>query len=111
MTLIEATGGPVACSRCGRALSDTDGPGWGSLFMNGRLVLVTCPGCLTDAERAQLGEREGASLFEVASGRRAGVEELAGLVEVARTPGAVRRAQAGPRTSRMVPLMGVVPGS
>ena len=29
MTLIEATGGPVACSRCGRALSDTDGPGWG----------------------------------------------------------------------------------
>ena len=36
-------------------------------------MLVTCPGCLTDAERAQLGQREGASLFEVASGRRAEV--------------------------------------
>ena len=87
MTLIEATGGPVACSRCGRAAPGDENQGWGSLFVNGRLVLVTCPDCLTDTERAQLRDRDGASLYEVASGRRARAEDLAGLVEGARRAG------------------------
>lgn len=50
-------------------------------------MLITCPNCLTDPERAQLGEREGDSLYEVASGRRAAGVELGGLVEAARVAG------------------------
>ena len=92
MPLIEATGGPLACSRCGRELGDESGGDWGSLFINGRLVLITCPDCLTSEERAQLGERQGASLYEVAGGRRVDGAELSRLVERARSAG--RRAPA-----------------
>ena len=70
MALIEATGGPLECSRCGLGLGEHEGEGWGSLFLNGRLVLVSCPDCLAPEERAQVGERKGASLYEVASGRQ-----------------------------------------
>jgi hypothetical protein len=87
VTLIEATGGPVACSKCGRGVPAGDAEGWGSLFLNGRLVLVTCPDCLTDFERAQVGERDGASLYEVAAGRRTGGAELGALVADARAAG------------------------
>ncbi len=92
MTLIEATGGPLECSRCGRGLGEHEGEGWGSLFLNGRLVLVTCPDCLTPEERAQVGERDGASLYEVASGRQVSADGLAALVGRAREAG--RRAPA-----------------
>lgn len=81
MTLIEATGGPLACSRCGSPLPD-EGPatsGWGSQFMNGRLVLLSCPQCLTAEERAEVGEHDGAELTEVAGARGATVDQLAGL--------------------------------
>jgi hypothetical protein len=93
MPSIEATGAPVACSRCGRPVPDGDAAAaWGSLLMNGRLVLVTCPDCLTPEERAQVGERSGASLYEVAGARRIDAVELALLVERAREAG--RRAPA-----------------
>jgi hypothetical protein len=85
MTPIEATGGPLECSRCGRPVpGGAEKDAWGSLFMNGRLVLVTCPDCLTPEERAQVGERSGASLYEVAGARRIHAAELAPLVERAR---------------------------
>ncbi len=92
MTLIEATGGPLECSRCGRGLGDHEGEGWGSLFLNGRLVLVTCPDCLTPEEQAQVGERDGASLYEVAGGRQVDAQALGALVRRARAAG--RRAPA-----------------
>ena len=34
------------------------------------LVLVSCPDCLAPEERAQVGERKGASVYEVASARQ-----------------------------------------
>ncbi len=55
--------------------------------MNGRLVSVTCPDCLTDAERAQVDAHDGAYLYEVAPGRRAEPEMVAGLADSARDQG------------------------
>jgi hypothetical protein len=81
---IEATGGPIACARCGRPAPEDEAEraDWGSLFLNGRLVQLACPDCLTPAERAEIEGRRGGSLWEVASARRAAPErvgELAGL--------------------------------
>jgi hypothetical protein len=86
MPIIEATGEPAACARCGRPAPQGPGEGaaWGSLFVNGRLVQVVCPACLTADERAQVQERDGAELAEVASARRAGADALRRLAETAR---------------------------
>jgi hypothetical protein len=47
--------------------------------MNGRLVLLSCPDCLTGEEHDEVVERDGAELTEVAGARGASVDDLAGL--------------------------------
>lgn len=85
----------------------SDGSGWGSLMMNGRLVSVTCPDCLTDAERAQVEARDGAYLYEVAPGRRAEPDVVAVLAGTARQQG--RQAPARDWTGDLAgPAVGVV---
>ena len=91
MPLIEATGEPAVCARCGRDAPDTraEGADWGSLFVNGRLVQLTCPRCQTTAEREEIARRQGAALTEVAGARRAGREELERIVADARAAGRI----------------------
>ena len=91
MLLIEATGEAAACARCGRAAPGTaeQGAEWGSLFVNGRLVQLTCPRCQTTAEREEIARRRGAELTEVASARRAGRDELERIVAEARAAGRI----------------------
>jgi hypothetical protein len=83
---IEATGGPIACSRCGRPApaAEAQRADWGSLFLNGRLVQLACPACLTPDERAEIEARRGGSLWEVASARRAASDRVAELAERSR---------------------------
>jgi hypothetical protein len=87
MTEIEATGAPAACARCGRTAPAGSHPDWGGLMLNGRLVQLACPDCLTDVEREEIGARAGASMWEVVPGRRAAVGELVRLARAARERG------------------------
>ena len=84
--MIEATGGSLSCHRCGRPLpsESAEQAHWGSFFMQGRLVLLACPDCLSDAERDQIADREGDSLWEVASARAASAAELRQIAAHAR---------------------------
>jgi hypothetical protein len=68
---IEATGGPAACARCGRAAPEGDDPRWAGRLERGRLVAVVCPDCLAPEERAEVLARGRAPLYEVVAGRRA----------------------------------------
>ena len=89
VTVIEATGGSLSCHRCGRALPSESAQQarWGSFFMQARLVLLACPDCLSDAEREQIADREGDTLWEVASARAASAVELRGIAAQARERG------------------------
>src|SRR5918995_5241201 len=75
---LEATGGPAACARCGRRAPGQDDPRWAGRLERGRLVALVCPDCLEPAERAEMGARGRAELYEVVSGRRATPAELDG---------------------------------
>ncbi len=75
---LEATGGPAACARCGRRAPEQDDPRWAGRLERGRLVALVCPDCLEPAERAEIGARGRAELYEVVSGRRATPAELSG---------------------------------
>ena len=81
--MLEATGGPAACMRCGRPAPAVDDPAWGARFHNGRLIALACPACLTAAERTQIAERAGAGLWEVVAARRARARELRGSADAA----------------------------
>jgi hypothetical protein len=83
---LEATGGPIACSRCGRPAPADEAAraDWGSLFLNGRLVQLACPDCLSPEERDEIEARRGGSLWEVASARRTSPERLERLAARAR---------------------------
>jgi len=63
-------------------------------MLNGRVVQLACPDCLTADERAEVDARRGASLWEVVPGRRAGRAELARLSAAAWHRGAAAPAAA-----------------
>lgn len=79
--MLEATGGPAACLRCGRPAPAQDDPAWGGRMHNGRLIALACPDCLTPEERTEIAGRGEATLWEVVPGRRAAPAELAGLAD------------------------------
>ena len=85
MVELEATGGSIWCSRCGRAAprAEADRADWGSYFMNGRLVMLACPQCLSVTERDEISARRGSALSEVAAGRRADPSALRRIAEEA----------------------------
>ena len=81
--MLEATGGPAACVRCGRPAPAHDDPAWGARFHNGRLIALACPACLTAGERSEIGGRGEAHLWEVVPARRATAGDLRGHVDPA----------------------------
>ena len=105
MTYLEATGAPLECARCGRPApaDDADRADWGGLMLNGRLVQLACPDCLTPAERGQVDDRRGASLWEVAAARRVDRATLANLAAAARA-----RGSAAPSAGWVAQLVGGV---
>jgi hypothetical protein len=70
-----------ACTGCGRAAPAGGDPAWGAHFYNGRLVALACPDCLTSEQAGEAAARRDASVWQVASARRASSAELEGLAD------------------------------
>ena len=103
MARLEATGDETACVRCGRPLpgDEAEKRRWGGLFLNGRLVQLVCPDCLTDEERREQRARNPDDLVEVTSARAADLPTLRELAQAAADAG--RRAPAEAWLARLAP--------